>query len=45
MIGEKLLDQMVKKILPIRKALYLGYKFFFIFDNVISYLVYKKYVP
>lgn len=38
--GEYLLDQIIKKALPIRKALYLGYALLFLFDNIISHSIY-----
>lgn len=31
----------MKKVLPIRKNLYLGYKLLFLFDNITIYLIYK----
>lgn len=37
---EHLLDQIVQKVLPTRKALYYGYVLLFLFDNVISYAIY-----
>ena len=40
--GEYLLDQITKKALPIAQALYPGYELLFMFDNVMSYLIYAK---
>ena len=40
--GEELLDQVVKKALPIGEVLYPGYELLFIFDNVTSHSVYAK---
>lgn len=37
-----LLDQIKKKVLPIAKVLYPGYKLLLIFDNVISHAIYIK---
>ncbi len=38
--GEHLLDQIVKRALPIGEALYQGYKLLFLFDNSTSYSIY-----
>ena len=38
--GEYLLDQILKKVLRIGKALYSGYKLLFLFDNTTSYSIY-----
>ncbi len=38
--GEHLLDQIVKKALPIRKTLYPGYELLFLFDNATSHSIY-----
>ena len=38
--GEYLLDQIVKKTLPIGEALYPGYELLFLFDNVTSHSIY-----
>ena len=35
-----LLDQIVRKALPIEEALYLGYEFLFLFDNATSHSIY-----
>ena len=40
--GEELLDQVVKKALPIGEVLYPGYELLFIFDNATSHSVYAK---
>lgn len=37
---EHLLNQIVKQTLPIREALYPGYKLLFLFDNITSHLIY-----
>lgn len=39
---EHLLDQIVKKVLSIREALYLGYTLLFLFNNTISHSIYAK---
>ena len=41
-ISEHFLNQIQKKALPIRKALYPGYTLLFIFDNATSHLIYAK---
>ena len=38
--GEHLMDQIVKKALPIGEALYLGYELLFLFDNATSHSIY-----
>jgi len=38
--GSKLLDQVLKKALPIAESLYPGYQFLFLFDNATSHSVY-----
>lgn len=40
--GERLLDQIVNKALPIAEALYPGYDLLFMFDNATSHLIYAK---
>ena len=39
--GEHLLDQIVKKALPIGEALYPGYELLFLFDNATSHSIYS----
>lgn len=41
-IGEHLLDQIVKKTLPIEEVLYSGYALLFLFDNAISHSIYAQ---
>lgn len=40
--GQRLLDQIVNRALPIAEALYPGYDFLFMFDNATSHLIYAK---
>ena len=40
--GEHLLDQIVKKVLPIAKSLYPGYELLFMFNNATSHSIYAK---
>lgn len=40
--GAKLYQQVVNKVLPIVKALYLGYSLLFLFDNATNYFVYAN---
>lgn len=40
--GEHLLKQVVKKAMPIKKALYPGYQLLFLFDNATSHLVFAS---
>lgn len=40
--GEHLLDQIIRKALPIAESLYSGYKLLFIFDNITSHFIYAK---
>lgn len=40
--GAKLYKQIVKKALPIAKALYSKYSLDFLFNNAISHLIYAK---
>lgn len=37
-----LLNQIVKKLLSIEKALYLDYALLFLFDNITNYLIYTQ---
>jgi hypothetical protein len=41
-VGEKLLEQLKTKALPIATALYPGYQFLFLFDNATSHAVYAR---
>jgi len=40
--GQKLLEQIEKKAIPIAEALYPGYQFIFLFDNATSHSVYAE---
>ena len=40
--GQKLLEQIERKAIPIAEALYPGYQFLFLFDNATSHSVYAK---
>lgn len=40
--GEHLLDQIIKKTLPIAESLYSNYKLLFMFDNATNHSIYAK---
>lgn len=42
LIKKKMLNQIIKKVLPIREVFYPSYKFLFIFNNTTIHLIYAK---